>query len=172
MSSHNQRVNIDGVCNSSIHVISGVPQGSDFGPLLFMLYIADLPGLLQNVLDGYADDSTLFYRIPHPRDRSSVVPSLNEDLAMISNWCSRWGMLVNQSKTRGCLFLVLVRLNPCSLTWSLSVILDSKLAFKKQFRETAASSLMRVGILRKTMRVFRDVAVVGKCFWTFILPVL
>ena len=34
------------------------------------------------------------------------------------------------------------------------------------------SASMRVGILRKTMSVFRDVTVVAKCFWAFILPVL
>ena len=52
------------------------------------------------------------------------------------------------------------------------VILDSKLTFEKQVRAIAASASMRVGILRKTMGVFRDVAVVVKCFWAFILPVL
>ena len=118
-----QRVKVDGVCISSIDVISGVPQASVLGPLLFLLYIADIPGLLQNELDGYADDSTLLCRIPHPRDRSSVAASLNDDLAVISDWCSRWGMLVNPSKTRGCLFLALVRLNPCSLIWLLMVLL-------------------------------------------------
>ena len=69
LSSRTQRVKVDGVCSSSIDVISGVPQGSVLGPLLFKLYIADLLGLLQNVLVGYADDSTLLCRIPHPRDR-------------------------------------------------------------------------------------------------------
>ena len=54
----------------------------------------------------------------------------------------------------------------------LGVILDSKLTFEKQVREIAATASMRVGILRKTMSVFRDVAIVAKCFWTFILPVL
>ena len=98
-------------------------QGSVLGPLLFLLYIADLPGLLQNVLVGYVDDSTLLCRIPHPRDRSSVAASLNGDLAVIRDWCNRWGMLVNPSKTRGCLFLVLVRLSPCSLIWLLMVLL-------------------------------------------------
>ena len=78
------------MCSSSIDVVSGVPQGSVLGPLLFLLYIVDLPGLLQNVLVGYADDSTLLYRIPHPRDRSSVAASLNDDvLAVIRDWCSR-----------------------------------------------------------------------------------
>ena len=108
LSSLTQKVMVDGVCSSSIAVISGVPQGSILGPLLFLLYIADLPGLLQNVLVGYADDSTLLYRIPHPLDRSSVVASLNDDLAAISDWCSRWGKLVNPSKTKGMLISPMV----------------------------------------------------------------
>ena len=91
------------VCSPSIDVVSGVTQGSVLGPLLFLLNITDLPGLLQNVLVGYADDSSSLCRIPHPCDRSSVAASLNDDLAAISNWCSRWGMLINPSKTRGML---------------------------------------------------------------------
>ena len=80
LSSRTQRVKVDGVFSSSIDVVSGVPQGSVLGPLLFLLYIANLPRLLQNKLVGYADDSTLLCRIPHPRDRLSVAASLNDDL--------------------------------------------------------------------------------------------
>ena len=80
LSSHTQRVIKDGVCSSSIDVVSGVSQGSVLGPLLFLLHIADLPGLLQHALVSYADDSTLLRRIPHPRDRASVAASLNDVL--------------------------------------------------------------------------------------------
>ena len=47
-----------------------------------------------------------------------------------------------------------------------------KVCFKKQVRAIASSASRRVGILKKTMSVFRDADVVAKCFWAFILPVL
>ena len=145
LSSRTQRVKVDGVFSSSIDVVSGVPQGRVLGPLLFLLYIADLPRLLQNELVGYADDSTLLCRIPHPRDRSSVAASLNDDLAVISDWCSRWGMLVNPSKTRGMLISRSRTVEPLfpdllidgsvvemvSELKILGVIIDSKLSFEK-----------------------------------------
>ena len=128
----------------------------------------------------------LLCRIPHPRNSSSVAASLNDDFSVISDWCSRWGMLVNPSKTREMLISRSRTVEPLfpdlvidgsivemvSELKILSVILDSKLTFEKQVRANAASASMRVGILRKTMSVFRDVAVVAKCFWVFILPVL
>ena len=184
--SRTQRVKVDGVSSSSIDVISGVPQGSVLGPLLFFLYIADLPRLLQIELVPYADDSTLLCRIPHPRNRSSVTASLNDDLAVNGDWSSRWGMLVNPSKMRGMLISRSRTVEPLfpdllidgsvvemfSELKILGVILDSKLTFEKQVRAIAASASMRIGILRKAMSVFRDVAVVAKYFWAFILPVL
>ena len=146
LSSRTKRVKVDDVCSSSIDVVPGVPQGSVLGPLLFLLYIAVFPGLLQNVLVGYANDSNLLSRIPHPRDRSSVAASLNYDLAVIRDWCSRWGMLVNPSKTRGILIYrsrtveplfpnlvvdgtVVEKLSELKI---LGVILDSKLAFENK----------------------------------------
>ena len=177
-----QRVKIEGVCSSIVYVVSEVPQGSVLGPLLFLLYIADLPGLLQNVLVGYADDSIMFCRTPHSRDRAL----LNDDLTVISDWCSRWGMLINPSKTRGMLIsrsptvgtlfpdLVIDSfvVDMVSELKILGVILDSNLIIEKQVRTIAASVSRMVGILRKTMSVFGHVTLVAKCFWAFILPVL
>ena len=86
------------------------------------------------------------------------------------------GMLISRSSTVEPLFPDLVVDGTVVERFSdlkiLGVILDSKLAFEKQVRSIAASASKRVGILSKTMSVFRDVAVVAKCFWAFILPVL
>ena len=93
-------------------------------------------------------------------------------LTVISDWCSRWGMLVNPSKTRGMfisrprtvepLFPDLVVdgtvVEMVSLLKYLGIILDSKLAFEKQVRAIAASASKRAGILRKTMSVFFEMS--------------
>ena len=144
------------MCSSSIDVVSGVPQCSVLGPLLFLLYIAELPWLLQNVLVGYPDDYTLLCRIPHPRDRASVASSLNDDLAVISDWCSRSSMLVNPSKTRG-MFIscshTFEPLFPYLVVDGTVVEMVLKVSFRK-VRAIAASASRKVDILRKIMSVF------------------
>ena len=85
-------------------------------------------------------------------------------------------MLISRSQTVDSLFpdlvidgSVVVMVSELNI---LGVILDSKLTFENQVRAISASASMRVGILRKTMSVFRVVATVARCFWPFILPVL
>ena len=84
-----------------VNVASDAPQGSVLGPLLFLLYIRDLPPLLENALVGYADDSTLVASVSSPCDRLLIAASLNRELIHIDKWCARWGMLINSAKTYG-----------------------------------------------------------------------
>ena len=95
---------------------------------------------------------------------------------MLVNPSKTRGMLISRSRTVDPLFPVLVIggsvVEIVTELKVLGVILDSKLMFEKQVIAIAATDSMRVGILRKTMSFFRDVAIVAKCFWQFILPVL
>ena len=59
LSNRSQQVMVDGCRSKLVEVVSGVPQGSAFGPLLFLLYTSELFSILENKLIGYADDSTL-----------------------------------------------------------------------------------------------------------------
>ena len=49
---------------------------------------------------------------------------------------------------------------------------DSKLTFEKHLRSVSRAASQRLGILRKSWRVFHNKLVIGRCFWGFVLPVL
>ena len=73
-----QSVFIGGVLSQPQQVVSGVPQGSILGPLLFSLYVTDLPNCLQaaNVL-MYADDTVIYYAAS---DANQLLQVLNVEL--------------------------------------------------------------------------------------------
>ena len=54
----------------------------------------------------------------------------------------------------------------------LGVTFDSKMAFEKHLRLVSRAASQRLGILRKSWRVFHDRLLFGRCFWGFVLPVL
>ena len=91
---------MDGCRSKLVKVVSGVPQGSALGPLLFLLYTSELFSILENKLFGYADDSTLIAIVPSPGVRVAVAGSLIRDLGRISERCDLWGMKLNASKTK------------------------------------------------------------------------
>ena len=81
-------------------VVSGVPQGSVLGPLLFLLYTFEFYSILENKLVNYADGSTFMAVVPSPGIRVTVVESLNHGLSRVSEWCNLWEMKLNVSKTK------------------------------------------------------------------------
>ena len=86
-----QCVSVDGSLSRFLDV-SRVRQGSVLGPLLFILYTADLFSVVSNLLVGYDDDAT-FISIPQrPANRVAVSNSIQNDINIISGWCHRWGM--------------------------------------------------------------------------------
>ena len=88
LSNRSQYVLVDGCCSKLVNVVSGVPQVSVLGPLLFHLYTSELFFILENKLIGYVDDSTLIAVVPSPGIRLTVAESLNPDLVRVNAWCS------------------------------------------------------------------------------------
>ena len=86
-------------CKSDFKQISyGVPQGSILGPLLFLLFINDLPLYTSNVFtDLYADDTTL-YDVQDSMEQIEI--NLQSSLNNLQIWCRNNGMILNSSKTK------------------------------------------------------------------------
>ena len=76
LSNRTQRVLINGVGSEPGNVTSGIPQGSVLGPILFVLYINDLPRHVRSRAELFADDTKIFARNDRPKD----VNTLQEDL--------------------------------------------------------------------------------------------
>jgi hypothetical protein len=90
-----QVVVLNNVRSCPVNVVSGVVQGSILGPLLFNLYVCDLPATLASShCSMYADDSKIFRSVQSSAD----CESLQDDLASLGEWCQSWCMELNHDK--------------------------------------------------------------------------
>jgi hypothetical protein len=95
LSGRTQHAVIDGVRSNVIRVLSGVPQGTVLGPLLFILYINDLFSVVKHSkIKVFADDSKLHKSIGSPTD----CKLLQEDLHAVVRWATINNMELNESK--------------------------------------------------------------------------
>ena len=89
-----QSVVVDGERSEFVSVDSGVPQGTILGPLLFLLYINDLPQSVHSSVRLFADNCLIYKTISSLGDTIT----LQRDLDSLHEWRSRWGMSFNVTK--------------------------------------------------------------------------
>jgi len=93
--SRSQQVVLNGEYSSSIPVTLGIPQGTVLGPLLFLIYIDDLPEhVSKSRIRLFADDCIIYKQILTPNDAEL----LQEDINSIAQWASLWQMRFNVTK--------------------------------------------------------------------------
>ena len=89
---------MDGVSSEWKHMRTGVPQGSILLPLLFVIFVNDLPAVVKNCsMKLYADDTTIY---TSNEDPSSVGQQLEEDLRAIAGWINANSLKMNVAKTQ------------------------------------------------------------------------
>ena len=97
------KVVIDGQSSSIYCINSGVPQGSILGPILFLLYINDLPDSILCDIAIFADDTSLYSCLeykPSPCDQSGSATNLQLDLTSVVDWGAQWLVSFNAAKTK------------------------------------------------------------------------
>ena len=151
LSNRTQRVLVGGQTSYSTAVLSGVPQGTVLGPLLFLCYVNDLPRSIKSKVRMYADD-TLLYNVINKIDDCI---QLQHDLLTLEEWANVWQMQFNPAK---CEFLVVTnKKNTPSFTYYineipikavphakyLGVTIDSRLSWKEHIKITIPTKLIQ-----------------------------
>ena len=173
-----QIVKVNGEESFSAPVLSGIPQGSVLGPLLFVLYINDLPESVKSHVFLFADDTKLFKQIKTERDSFT----LQEDIDALCKWTEKWLLKFNADK---CHVLTLGKIedikHTCRYTISsnelehvfnekdLGVIFDADLTFEEHISSKVNKANEIMGLIRRGFS-FLDADFFKKLYVSFVRP--
>lgn len=177
---HNRTQYVSYCGHSSVEVLStsGVPQGSNLGPLLFNIFINDIVANLTVNCLLYADDLKLFSRILSLDD--CVI--LQQNLDSIHNWCIKNKLLLNITK---CNVLSITRKQePITYNYSingdilsrpetfcdLGVIFDNKLSFTTHIDNIVAKSYKTLGFVIRNSTLFNNSETLKLLYMAFVRP--
>ena len=141
----------------------GVPQGSILGPLLFIVFMNDMPLYVNSDADMYADDTTINVS---SRTIEDLENKLNDDLRNVHNWCSINRMAVNAEKTKVMMITPYqklphlpkqtldVKYNDTTLQnvsseKLLGVYVDNRLSWKEHINQVAKKISKNIALLRQ-----------------------
>ena len=168
LSDRYQFVSFEGNLSVRLQVNQGVPQGSVLGPVLFLLFVNDLPLHLSNsFVDIFADDTTMSASA-HFSNISLLSEILNSDLRALDKWSTQNKMFINTTKTKAMLVTgkrIPAKLDPeanqslrlqianthinCVTSQKLlGVILDTNMSYNQHVDELLKKSSKRLGLFK------------------------
>ena len=182
LSGRRQRVVLGNVFSSWKDVLSGIPQGSILGPLLFQLFINDMPDLFNELCKLFADDTKLLAAIRNSLDCNK----LQTDLDAATKWADTWKMKFNNDK---CKVMHIGKNNPSyqytmlsnstertilevtAAERDLGIIISKDLKWKCQVQKASNKANAVLGILKRTFSYWTP-ETVKILYTTFVRPQL
>ena len=179
LSNRTQQVVLDGCSGASVPVISGVPQGTVLGPLLFLCYVNDIPNCVSSKIRLYADDILIYRVITCDTDSDE----LQKDLVSLQKWSDEWQMFFNPQK---CYFIRFsyrqvifghgyficnVPIQECDSIKYLGVTIDSRLNWSEHVDAISHKANQVRGFLQRNLRACsRDVKL--RSYKMYVDPIL
>nr|CAH7714539.1 unnamed protein product [Callosobruchus chinensis] len=175
LSNREQYVHYNGYLSYRSMAVRGVPQGSNLGPLLFLLYVNDLCGTLKCRKLMFADDIKLFATIESNED----CVMLQQQLSVLRDWCERFKLQLNISKCKVLSFsrkknilvfpyeiggMTLVRTDHIK---DLGIYFDKQLSFNDNISHTVASAFSMYGFITRNCKSF-DIDVLLLLYYSLI----
>jgi hypothetical protein len=171
-------------CNSGRKFITcGVPQGSILGPLIFLLYINDLPNcstVLYSLL--FADDTSLFIS---GKDVNELIQIMNNELIKVTNWLECNKLSLNIQKTKVMIFSskrrtftmnseIIIKghfIDKVKEIKFLGVLLDNKLSWFSNIQKVKNKVAKSIGLISKARKILSKPTLIV-LYNTFIQPYL
>ena len=173
LSNRTQRVRVNNSYSNSTPVHSGIPQGSVLGPVLFTIYINDLPDVVESICKIFADDTKLY----GPTQNSSIIQN---DLKSLMKWSRLWLLGFNVPK---CSVLHMGKNNPenkyymdpgCELATTsaekdIGVTFTKELNFNVHISNVVKKGNQMAGLIRRTF-TYMDCDMFTKLFKSIVRP--
>lgn len=177
-----QVVCVGGEKSDPIRPKSSVPQGTVLSPLLFALFINDLPALIKSNILLFADDLKIFMKIKNMNDARI----LQSDIQTIIDWCRRNILGLNVSK---CYLLSFTRrhdvtfqyfnynINGNTLTRvntmkDLGILFDSKLTFECHVNSIVKRSFSTLGFISRSLNKFKKLHTYMLLYNTYVRSII
>ena len=165
-----QRVRVGKEYSNMTDVTSGIPQGSILGPVLFTIFINDLPDAIKVNCKVFADDTKIYDSTKHKRQ-------IQDDLFMMQKWTETWNLYFNVAK---CKVMHIGKKNPetkyymkiendlqslesCTEEKDLGITFDDKLSFDQHISNITKKANQMLGIIKRTFN-YMDKEIFSKLY--------
>jgi ribonuclease P/MRP protein subunit RPP40 len=162
-----------------VDVISGVPQGSVLGPILFLVFINDLPNHINNECRLYADDNKVIAPISSEDDAFNF----QNDIYKLDEWSEKWSMALNFEKCKIMHFGknnveypyylknngVTQRIETSSVEKDVGIYISDDLKWSKQVRSAACKANNILSVIDKTF-TYKDKNLIRMLYCTYVRP--
>lgn len=181
LSNRRQRVIVGGSASSFSPVTSGVPQGSILGPLLFLLYINDMPKVtMYSDVALFADDTKCFKTIRSYED----CQALQADLDALFSWSKKWKMYFNVNKCH--VITITNKRNPLDFAYTiadhelsressvrdLGVTIETNLSWNKHIQSSVAKANRTMGCVKRAVGYHVEEKVKKQLYCSLVRPQL
>ena len=176
-----QYVSINGIDSELKDLTCGVPQGSVLGPILFLLYINDLPNISKLHFFLFADDTNIYLESD---DLKKLETTMNKELNKLHEWLRINRLSLNISKTN---YVIFCPINKPKISITilidkkailevkyvkyLGILIDSQLTFRNHIGELTKKIARTIGVLYK-VRPFISSKILTNLYYAIIYPFL
>ncbi len=176
LSNRSQFVKVNGVTSSLLHILYGVPQGSILGPLLFLIFINDLPNATSLYVKLFADDTFLCAQNPN---FSALETEVNNELDKVAGWLLSNRLTLNVSKSK---FMIVSRkrqippfsleikgtcLEKCNSYKYLGIFIDKDLNWTTHIQYITKKVLKACGAIAK-LRHSLDIEILKNVYYSLV----